>query len=265
MWTQNFTHGKPLGELQQVRPLEASEGTGTSISFKPDFSILQRADFDYFKLLNRLHEYVYMMPELTIILQDKRTNPQGTLSTIIQHPRGLAEYVEFLNRDYEVFHQPIHIREKAMVSEDYKSPEFEVEVDIAFQYATASQYLVIGYVNTEEMGFESVHIQEFLNKLKRSLENIANQQNISKGKFYQVFAVEDILQGLTAVINIWHPLSNFESNMCYKLDNKSAVQAVSQILQDTLAKYENELQSAVKHCLNNRKLREERRFGRGGK
>lgn len=268
LWQRDFTQGLPNGELEQVRSLEDGESTGTTITFKPDFSILQQHDFDYFKLLNRLHEYVYLVPEATIIFEDMRTNPQGASSTTIHHPHGLAEYVEYLNRDYTAIHPALHLQKTMEFSHKNRESEtYEVTVDLALQYGSCATAYWLGFANTHETMINSRCLQIIASTVVQQVRNFAVDNQLTNEP--QHLSRDDILAGLCFVLNIWHPDPQSETSRGFKLMNPSASDAseatINELFEQLIASQDDTLSKIVAHCLNNRKLREERRFSRGGK
>jgi DNA gyrase subunit B len=61
LWQIGFREGMTQTPLVQVRALAENEATGTSIFFKPDFSIFEPGEFDHQVLFERLREIAYLL------------------------------------------------------------------------------------------------------------------------------------------------------------------------------------------------------------
>src|SRR5258708_40134545 len=94
LWQHNFEIGKAQGSLRQIRPLSSDEGTGTTITFTPDFTIFKRNEFSYSILDERLQDLAFLTPNLTITLRDERSDEP--IESIFSYPEGLVAYVDYL-------------------------------------------------------------------------------------------------------------------------------------------------------------------------
>src|SRR6059058_4629759 len=68
-WSQDYVRGAPQGELEQG---EATEETGTSITFLPDAEIFESLDFEFATLEQRLRETAFLTRGLRISITDQR-------------------------------------------------------------------------------------------------------------------------------------------------------------------------------------------------
>src|ERR687898_27418 len=69
VWRQQYSRGAPQGPLEQG---EATEETGTTITFLPDAEVFESLDFDYTTLEQRLRETAYLTRGLRISITDER-------------------------------------------------------------------------------------------------------------------------------------------------------------------------------------------------
>src|SRR5690348_8564669 len=60
LFTQEYSRGKPLGELEQGAKLGAGEPTGTTVTFLPDADIFETLEFDFQTLEERLRETAFL-------------------------------------------------------------------------------------------------------------------------------------------------------------------------------------------------------------
>ena len=71
VWTMDFDRGVPNGELQRG---EATDETGTTVTFWPDGSIFETTDFSYEYLRARFQQMAFLNKGLKISLTDERHN-----------------------------------------------------------------------------------------------------------------------------------------------------------------------------------------------
>jgi DNA gyrase/topoisomerase IV subunit B len=87
LWLQFYKEGSPSSALEQIFPLREDECTGTSITFCPDFSIMDKNDFDFELIVERCRELAYLLPQLRFNVQDLRGNKQ---EETYHYPHGLV-------------------------------------------------------------------------------------------------------------------------------------------------------------------------------
>ncbi|HEX2905681.1 MAG TPA: ATP-binding protein [Phototrophicaceae bacterium] len=264
LWEQRFQAGVPQGELIQVRPLAAGEETGTSITLVPDFTVFDRNEFSYETLYHRLREIAFLTSSATIILEDQRTPAEGP--TVEFHfPGGLADYVAFLNRDYQPLHPPVSIRETIKLKKDYKPTGEMAEIEIAFQYSDAVNPILFGYVNAFNITGGGTHIKGFLSGARRSIHDYLQKTELDKNWPWSDPHEYDFVAGLTVVISLWHPQPTFEGSMLYKLMNPEMEDAVRYITMDAFEQFAEQYPDAMRQlaerCLATKQAREQRRYG----
>ena len=104
-WQQEYACGIPKGPL--VKTGRAGRKTGTSITFKPDSTIMEVTQFNYDTLAKRLRQLAFLNKGLKITLTDERTEPEKTEE--FQYTGGIAEFIKHLNKGKQVLHEkPIH-------------------------------------------------------------------------------------------------------------------------------------------------------------
>ena len=145
LWQQSYREGIPTTEVVQVRPLAEGESTGTSITFRPDFTILECNTFSYETLAARARELAYLLPGLAITLCDERG--QSPRQEVFYFTNGLTDYVCDLNRKRRALHAPLTGSAEWTIRPDARG-EYTLRVDVALQYADANDAIIVGYANT---------------------------------------------------------------------------------------------------------------------
>ncbi|MDW8227071.1 MAG: ATP-binding protein, partial [Anaerolineales bacterium] len=72
LFCQEYQAGVPLGPVERVRPLEPGETSGTIITFRPDFTVMEPNEFSYQVLAERFRQMAFVTRRVTITLRDLR-------------------------------------------------------------------------------------------------------------------------------------------------------------------------------------------------
>jgi len=202
--------------------------TGTKISFLPDPEIFTLTrEFKYEILSKRLRELAFLNPGITIILTDERIGK----SDEFKFKDGIAEYVQFLNRNKI----PVHPKVIAF-SGDAPATEggtSNVLVDIALQYNDSYNEQVYAYANSIFNVEGGTHLSGFRTALTRVINNYAKANNLLKDKDPSISG-DDCREGLTAVISVKVPEPRFEGQTKTKLSNGEVDGIVQKIVGEKL-------------------------------
>ncbi|MBX3086808.1 MAG: hypothetical protein KF716_34565 [Anaerolineae bacterium] len=260
LWQQRYKQGNPQTELEQVRALESGEQSGTTMTFSPDFSIFDPCEMDYSLLSQRCRELAFLLSGLTIVLTDQRSAHEQRIHRFI-FADGLKQYLSCLNQGYPVLHEPIVIRKTVELERHSKPLGFTADIEIALQYAQLHQPILLGFVNTFEVEQGGTHIRGFVEALTHVISSYASEKGM--GGWY-TFIEDDIVCGLAAVLNIWHPTPEFAGSARYELMNSELEDAIYQITRDALEAFSiehpDQMQRIIEKCLQNKALRLHRRY-----
>jgi DNA gyrase subunit B len=262
LWQQQFVEGQPRSPLQQMRPLSTGEATGTVITLVPDFSIFHPNSIDSTRLSRRLRELAYLVPGLTLALEDKRAGANRP-SLEFMSKAGVIDFVRYLNRGYKVLHEPIAIRETVELELDGKPLGISGTFDIAFQYADTPPSMILSFMNGVEVECEGPHIDGLKNTLWSNIKHRAMEVNRHED-FNHGFTEEDCLYGLTAVLSMQHPKPESCNSLYYVLANPELEDAVSELvwpaIDEFAEQYPNQMAEIIKRCLASKARRLQRRF-----
>ncbi|MDR0837744.1 MAG: DNA topoisomerase (ATP-hydrolyzing) subunit B [Propionibacteriaceae bacterium] len=226
-WRQLFENGgKPVGEIQR---LEATEQTGSVITFYPDPSIFETITFSYETLATRFRETAFLNKGLRINLRDERAghvdDNGDQVGASYCYENGLIDYVRFLNSNREPLTQIIDV--------EAHSPESGMGVEVAMQWNTSWQnalYTFVNTINTQEGG---THEEGFRAALTLTINKWGEAWNMIKKKEDRV-TNEDIREGLTAVVSLKISEPQFEGQTKAKLGNTEAKGFVQRAVIDRL-------------------------------
>jgi DNA gyrase subunit B len=209
----------PEAGLRVVRKMKRGEATGTSIRYWYDaryFETGARLDIDAVRA--KLRNTAFLVPGVGYLLRDF-TGEEPTEETFV-YPNGLTDMVEFLTASSE---KPVSGMLLVNGSGTYKenaadangvmqsNVERRAEVEIAFRWGTGYDRTVECFTNTIRNVHGGTHRKGFERALVRSLsEAIRNARALLKPK-EDVPVLDDLLEGMTAVIHVRIPEPQFTS------------------------------------------------------
>lgn len=205
---QRFEKGHPVDILKEIRDMTPDEVHGTSVRFSPDPTIFPEAleeeggislSADYIR--DRIKRTTYLTKKLRFVLTDEHGvvkeyySENGISDLVTDQTNELAESIKLEqekhgNFDYQPNFFENHIRAEG--SDEHSS------FDICFNYINSYfKPNVLSFTNNIYTELGGTHVRGFENALKTSLINWAT----AKGKIKTVFNIEDILEGMNAVIS----------------------------------------------------------------
>ncbi len=263
LWSQSYKAGKPVSKVKKVRRLRKAEGTGTRQIFTPDFSIMDRNEFDYDILVRRFREMAFVTRSVHITLRDERQEglPQ---ETSFYFEGGLRSFVRYLNWRRNVLHEPVHTERDIEIAPEGKEP-FIIGVELAFQYTDTPTITELAFANTIATPDGGSHVNGMRTALTRVINRFARKSGLLRDKEAN-FSGSDTLEGLTAVISIKHPDPQFESQTKVKLLNPEVQGAVSQVLSEAFQEFlevnPRVARRIVDKCMTSKRAREAARKAR---
>ncbi len=263
LWRQRYETGKPVSEVERVRRLRPGEGTGTSQTFTPDFSIMDHNEFEYDTLVRRFREMAFVTRRVHISLLDERHDGLPH-ETSFYFEGGLRSFVRYLNWRRTPLHTPVHAEREVEITPEGKKP-FNIGVELAFQYSDATSITELAFANTIATPDGGSHVNGMRTALTRVINRHARKSGLLREKEAN-FSGNDTLEGLTAVISIKHPDPQFESQTKVKLLNPEVQGAVSQVLseafQEFLDVHPRDARRIVDKCMTSKRAREAARKAR---
>ncbi|MCE2490426.1 MAG: DNA gyrase subunit B [Anaerolineae bacterium] len=263
LWSQRYEAGKPVSKVSKVRRLRKGEGSGTCQTFTPDFSIMDRNEFDYDILLRRFREMAFVTRRVHITLCDERDS-RNPRETSFYFEGGLRSFVRHLNWQRSTLHQPVHAERDVEITPEGKTP-FAVSVELAFQYTDTPNVTELAFANTIATPDGGSHITGMRTALTSVINRHARKSGLLREKEAN-FSGNDTLEGLTAVISIKHPDPQFESQTKVKLLNPEVQGAVSQVLSEAFQEYlevnPRDARRIVDKCMTSKRAREAARKAR---
>ncbi|HEX8781542.1 MAG TPA: DNA topoisomerase (ATP-hydrolyzing) subunit B [Nocardioides sp.] len=256
LWRQSFTIGVPDGELEQVRPLEPGEGTGTTVTWWASDEIFESTDYNLETITTRIREMAFLNKGLEIVVRDEREHADdiaeavddptisdsvdqagsdaikrtdGGLERVFKYDRGLVDYVEHLNRRKDKANPTVISFE----AETPQGSEQHMSLEVAMQWNTSfteSVHTFANAINTHEGG---THEEGFRAALTSLVNNWGEEWGLIKKREDRVSG-DDIREGLTAIISVKLENPQFEGQTKTKLGNTEAKGFTQRIVNDQL-------------------------------
>ncbi|MFR9790230.1 DNA topoisomerase (ATP-hydrolyzing) subunit B [Streptomyces sp. MB22_4] len=253
-WTQEYKMGVPTAPLAQH---EATDETGTSVTFWADPEIFETTEYSFETLSRRFQEMAFLNKGLNIRLTDERESAKATSgadeagadekaevkSVTYHYEGGIVDFVKYLNsRKGEVVHPTI-------IDLEAEDKDKSLSLEVAMQWNTGYSEGVYSFANiihtheggTHEEGFRAA-LTSLINKYARDKKLLREKDDNLTG--------DDIREGLTAIISVKLSEPQFEGQTKTKLGNteaKTFVQkAVYEHLNDWLDRNPNEAADIIR-------------------
>ena len=224
LYTERFERG------HVARPFTcegACEGTGVSVTFKPDSSIFEETVFDYDILLTRMREQAFLNAGVRIELRDAR--PGREREEILHYEGGIVSFVEYLNqqKSCELIHPDVI----------YMKGERNGSVaEVAMQYNDSYNETIVSFAKNMATFEGGTHETGFKTALTRALNDYGKKSGVLKDGDKNLSG-EDVREGICVVISVKLTDAQFESQTKAKLGNSEIRVLVDNIVGTKLEEY----------------------------
>ncbi|MBN3534493.1 DNA topoisomerase subunit B [Mycoplasma procyoni] len=224
--------GKKLDDLKVIG--ECAEGeTGTTIMFKPDFSIMEEHDFKFDTIIDRIKQTAYLTKGLKFVVEDERTGVKKQFC----FEGGIIDYISELTKGYEkVIEHPIYAEGVFNLGEERST---DINVEVSLQYVTEDREEILTYANNIYNKEGGTHETGLFDSLSRILNNYALENKLLKSE-NDKFSRDDLKEGMFVVISVKHSDPMFEGQTKGKLINKDVRPAVNKIFSEVFERFLNE-------------------------
>jgi DNA gyrase subunit B len=257
LWRQSFQLGEPDAPLEQIRPLESGEGTGTTVTWWASSEIFETTTYSLETLTNRMREYAFLNKGLEIVVRDEREHAAeiadavqddtvanevdardaasmhraegGGSEQVFKYDRGLVDYVDHLNRSKQAANPTIISFEAEAADNGGQHMSLEVAMQWNVSYSE-SVHTFANTINTHEGG---THEEGFRSALTSLVNKWGEEWGLIKKADDRVSG-DDIREGLTAIVSIKLGEPQFEGQTKTKLGNTEAKGFVQRTVNDEL-------------------------------
>ncbi|WP_328720564.1 DNA topoisomerase (ATP-hydrolyzing) subunit B [Streptomyces sp. NBC_00247] len=240
-WTQDYKLGVPTAPLAKH---EATEETGTSVSFWADGDIFDTTEYSFETLARRFQEMAFLNKGLTLKLTDERESAKATVGadeaeatasteepparTVTYHYEGgIVDFVKYLNsRKGDLIHQSV-------IDIEAEDKERLLSAEIAMQWNTQYTEGVYSFANTIHTHEGGTHEEGFRAALTSLVNRYARDKKLLREKDDNLTG-EDVREGLTAIISVKLGEPQFEGQTKTKLGNTEAKTFVQKVVHEQL-------------------------------
>ena len=206
-WQQTYSRGVPVGSIEAVSDLAATDPTGTRIRFTPDPDVFTQLAFDYQTLLQRLRELSFLNRGIAIRLVDERTGKRADF----EYEGGISSFVAHLSRNKTPLHpEPVYL--VGQVGEAGSSDS----VEVALQWSDSYQERILCFTNTINNRDGGTHLSGLRSALTRTVNNYVATSGLGKN-LKEKLSGEDIREGLVAIVSVKVQDPKFSSQTKEKL------------------------------------------------
>src|SRR5690625_3419938 len=216
-----FNQGIAANDIEIIGETDT---TGTIVTFTPDPEIFtEGTTFDYKILAHRLRELAFLTKQLTITIDDQRTDDEPV---DYYYEGGIRSYVEFMNETKDVLHEPFYV----------ESEIDDIAVEIAVQYNDGFASNLFSFANNIHTHEGGTHEIGFRTALTRAINDYARRNNLFKEDDPNLTG-DDVREGITAIISVKHTDHQFEGQTKTKLGNSDVRSVVDSFFSQGFSKY----------------------------
>ena len=216
--------------------------TGTRIKWWSDKQIfLKEAEFELEEIYARARQTSYLVPSLTLIVNDNRHKAK-TIESFF-HKGGISEYCTFLQPDEAVgdvirLSGSGHYSETVPVLDDQghmvsTEVERDMDVDIAMKWGNGFETTMRSFVNIIATPKGGSHILGFERAITKAFNEALRANKTLKNSEADVIK-DDIMEGMTAVVTVRMSEPQFEGQTKEVLGTAAATKIVSTVVADEM-------------------------------
>jgi DNA gyrase subunit B len=221
--------------------------TGTRIKWWFDKQIfLKEASLSIEDIYARARQTSYLVPGLTLIVNDSRSKAKGTETFF--HEGGISEFATFLRPDDPVG-EVIRIAGSGAYTENvpvldekgHMTPtevERQMDVDIAMQWGNGYEATVASFVNIISTPKGGTHVAGFEKAITKAVNDALRATKTLKNNEADVIK-DDVQEGLTAVVTVRMSEPQFEGQTKEVLGTAAAGKIVGQVVADEMKAFFN--------------------------
>jgi DNA gyrase subunit B len=204
LYFQRYQQGIPVASVCQIG---TSEKRGTTVRYQADPTIFEEIAYSFDVLSNRLRELAFLNKGVRIILVDERLNVPKSVE--FKFEGGLRQFVEYLNKTKTVLHKDVVY---------FHGTRDDVEIEVGLQYNDSFNETMFSYVNGINTKEGGTHLIGFRAALSRTINDFFKKSKYVK-KLDESLSVDDVKEGLTAVLSVKVMEPQFEGQTKGKLGN----------------------------------------------
>ena len=203
--------------------------TGSSVKFKADDEIFKEGTiYNHNTLFNRIRQMAFLNKGIHLSFTwDKEDEYKNTTNFLYEG--GIKEYVSFLDQgDKKLFDEVMYV--------DGTDPDTNISVEIALRYNIDYNEKTYSFCNNIFTPDGGMHLDGFRQTLNRVINAYAKDNKLFKSDDEKL-SIDDLREGLTAIVSIKHPNPQYEGQTKGKLGNAEVKPVVNKIFGDFLKRF----------------------------
>ncbi|HEX9136302.1 MAG TPA: toprim domain-containing protein, partial [Nitrospirota bacterium] len=201
-WTQEFSRGKPKGNLKKGKPTRAH---GTSIYFRSDPDIFAKTNFNFKTIVDVAESKAFLNKGLKITIENVR---DGEKQVTFRYDNGIQDYIKRIVSGIQLVNpEPFYLE---------KEDEFKIEC--AMHWTTSTETEIHSYANSINTSDGGTHEQAVKAALTKALRSYAERKNLIP-KNIKTIAPEDVYEGLYGIVSVLVRNPQFQGQTKEKLNN----------------------------------------------
>ena len=206
---------------------EATDETGTTITFRPDNEIFETLNFEYTVLEQRLRETAFLTRGLRITITDERG--EGTKTKTFHYEGGIEDFVRYINENKDPIHAEGHLLLRARATRAPSRSRCSGTAPTRSRSSRSPTTSTRTRAARTSPGFRSA--------LTRTINRYAFSSGLLKQGKDKNLEGDDIREGLSAVISAKLTDPQFEGQTKTKLGNPGMQGFVESVVNAKLAEF----------------------------
>ena len=248
----SFKDGGKVNESLKEIGTCPKDKTGSKVRFKADGEIFKEGTvYDYQTLKDRIRQMAFLNKGIKLsFIWDKEDDHKGRKDYLYEG--GIKQYVEYLNEsETKLFEDVLYC--------DGTEDKTQISVEVALQYNNTYSERTYSFCNNILTPDGGMHLDGFRQTLGRVVNAYAKEKKLVK-EDDPSFTIDDLREGLTAIVSVKHPDPQYEGQTKGKLGNAEVRPAVNKIFGDYLKRYLLENPNIAKIIIDKAKSASEARI-----
>ena len=221
-WTeyrQRYEKWVPQWDIEAIGPTEIN---GTTVHFKPDWTVFETLDFVLSTEIARMKNAAYLTPWVSFTLIDERSDYAQRFCFEWGIKTRLANIVD----DQEIVSQPHYLNIEGK----------ECLVECAFQFLNSTNENLLSFVNNIPTKDWGTHVVWFKEALLTRINELAKEKDKINKKIGEL-TMQDMSDWLYAIVTVKIPEPQFQGQTKWKLGNSYVKTQVQKIIYEYITDF----------------------------